>query len=108
MVINLAAYDILGQPPYIEFLWNDEKQLFFISALSERKDGCFAVPERFRERRMQEICLQGITFFDYLARKLGWKYDAIYKFFGEFLPQFNMLCFRMGDDPDASKGGSPE
>lgn len=38
--VNLAAHDILGKPPYLEFYWNSEKKIFFISPLREAKPVC--------------------------------------------------------------------
>ena len=95
--VNLAAHDILGKPPYFDFLWNDENKLLFIASLWDVKKGCYPIPLRCHHSRRSEIRIQDETFFSGLMDKLCWQSGTAYKVFGDFMPKYNMISFRMAD-----------
>ena len=94
--INLATYDLLGNPPHLEFLWNDKKKMLVIAPLFSIKLGCYTVSETLKQRR-REILMQELSFFHLLMEKMGWRENTIYKVYGDLMPGSNMIGFPMLD-----------
>jgi len=95
--INRATHDVLGRPPYLEFLWNEEKKLFVIVPIFVMKTGAFTISPKVLENRHYEISVWDTMFFDRLINKLGWKRDTVYKVYGEYMPSLGAVSFQMAD-----------
>ena len=95
--INLAAHDMLGKPPYLEFFWNDENKMLVIVPVADPHIHCFIVPERNLRSRKFEIILHGMSFVSALMSRMDWRGDMIYKIYGEHLPDYNMIGFPMSE-----------
>ena len=97
ITVNLAAHDILGKPPYMEFYWNEENKLLFIAPLWRYKTGSLEIPSWVFKSRKDEISVSLDSFLSFLMKKLGWQKGPVYKVFGELLPEYNMIGFHMAD-----------
>ena len=69
LYINPATHDILGNPPFYEFLISGEKKLLFIAPVWEDKIGCYSMPACDAQGRRREIVVRGIAFFTALTKK---------------------------------------
>ena len=50
------------------------------------------------DSRKKEIAIYELTFFNRLMEKLSWKNDMLYKVYGDFISEHNILGFNM-DNP---------
>ena len=97
LYINLATHDLLGKPPFYEFLLDNEKKRLIIVPVWEVKMGCYPISARDLKRRRQELVLRGHSFFMALTKRFGWQANTTYKFFGEYISEYNIIGFQMAN-----------
>jgi hypothetical protein len=97
LYVNPATHDILGNPPFYEFLLSDEKKQLFIAPVWENKIGSYSIPVYNGQRQRREIVVRGIILFAALTKKFGWQANMNYKYFGEYIPEYNIIGFQMSN-----------
>jgi len=87
---NLAVHDLLGNPPFFEFMFNAEKKILVIIPRFKKSDVLLEIPEYVLKSRGQEISSVGV--YKYLITR-GLKIDGVYKISGEFYSRQKLMAF---------------
>ena len=112
LYINRATVTALSNPPYVQFLWDEEHRiLMFNGAANKRRD---TQPlERFsgtnQSGEHQQYVFQRKIFIDALNLRMHWDLSDSYKVVGRYLPQLRMVAFSLDDAEKMEKtNGDPE
>ena len=97
LYINPATHDLLGKPPFYEFLLDNEKKRLIIVPVWKARTESYPIPVRDVKNQRRELVLRRYSFFMALTKKFGWQANITYKFFGEYIPEYNIIVFQMAN-----------
>ena len=96
--LNRVTITLIGDPTHINFWYDEEKSLLYISAASKDDLDAYEIPKFFwKTRRSCEIAR--ISFLRALQYRLHWENDSKYTYGGTLTERkgFPAIAFNMGE-----------
>ena len=90
---NHAILILLGNPKYVQFLYEEKRKLLLIAGNNEKLPSSLIVPKSTYQHRMNEfrICHKHLT--EAFMFRLGWDKDENYTVNGVLNSNLNMVVF---------------
>ena len=95
-IINKIALKQIGNPQNLVFWWNERENMLLISGNDEKTPQSYEVKKCYYENKIT-LKIQTKSLISAIMSLTGWGANAVYNVFGEYIPELNMLCFRMSD-----------
>jgi hypothetical protein len=94
MSLNKKLLVVLGRPNYIWFLYSPSEQVLLIgSTPEETRESIFIADSYYSSKTGFKI--RNEKFFKVLLAHIGWNSTGVYRCFGEYLPELNMVAFKL-------------
>ena len=93
--INLAALTKLGNPVYLQFLFDDKRKLLVIAGSNKKEKYSFKIPERTYRNGDDECFISRMALTEAFKLRMGWDEKENYRVTGEFDDNLGMLIFRL-------------
>ena len=90
LYINQATLFSLGNPQYLQFLYNDTRKLLLVSGENEITINSFEIPRRASH---DECYISRLALIEAFRLRMGWNKKENYRIVGEFLLDINMVLF---------------
>lgn len=86
----------LNCPQSVHFWWSEREKVLLIGAAGGKTDSSYQIPESHYNRR------NGVRFSDKKLMRMitiltGWEDKSEHKLIGEFVPELDMVAFRISD-----------
>ena len=93
LYINKYALACLGNPQFIELLYNEENQILLVSSSTEATENSIFVTPRAYQPRVCEFSITRKPLTEGFRLRLGLKADDSYRIFGYYEPNIEMVVF---------------
>ena len=94
--INKAALRCLGSPENIHFWWSESEKVLLISSAPEKTPLSHSVGKYCYSPR-QRLRIQNRDFMAAIMKITNWRAGTIYKIMGEYVPEIDMVAYRIND-----------
>jgi hypothetical protein len=86
--------DLLGKPVNLNFWWGEKERVLAVSAAAEPTETSVPAP-RYFYTRPHGPKIRNKRLLQAINRKLGKPDDSMLKLFGEYVPEINMVVFKV-------------
>ena len=93
MYINLALLSSLGNPLYLEFLFEDERKLLAVSGSFEKQKHSFEIPERTYRDADDECYISRMPLTEAFRLRMDWNKKENYRVAGEYAEHLGVVVF---------------
>jgi len=90
---KMLAY--FNNPPYIEFLYEEERKILAIVGRTEKTPNSYAISKRFYTDKSVDCVISRKAFAEALRLRLGWEENELYKCEGSYSPEVGMVVFEL-------------
>jgi len=92
---NHAILKLLGNPKYVQFLYDGDRKLLLVAGNNEKLPYSLAVPKKVYQNSMKDfrICHKHLN--DAFTLRLGWDRNENYSVTGALNPHINMVVFEL-------------
>ena len=100
MCINRAAVNVMGNKPFVQFLWDGGGRTLLIAGLVTRERDCFAMERTTVKDKNgigREYIFQRKAFADAISLRMGWDTSKSYKVYGGYEARIKMIVFRLDE-----------
>jgi hypothetical protein len=98
--INKFALRKLGCPNHIQFWLNKADKVLCVGAVPERTHESLLVRDEVYRNSYARFRYQTPRFVNMLIQNVGWEKHRIYKCAGTYLPDLNMVAFRLSESEE--------
>ncbi len=91
IILNQEVFSALGNPHYIQFLWDRGKAVFAVQAFKTRMRGCYAKEELYAENDME--IFHSPTLVNGIWASEGFRDNCVYRISGSSDPRLNRINF---------------
>jgi len=93
--INKAVFRILGSPSNIQFWFGKSEKVLLIEGTSEKTQDTFIIGEWFYTYNRGGFYVRNCEFIKRILKFAQWKRKLVYKVIGEYIPEMNMVAFKL-------------
>ena len=93
LIINAAVLACLGNPAYLQFLFEDERKLLAISGSVEKINNSYKVPDRTYQKVDDDCRICRLALTEAFRRRMNWDKKDNYRIVGEYSPDIGMVVF---------------
>ena len=91
--INLSLLSNLGNPLYLEFLFEDERKLLAVSGSFEKQKYSFEIPERTYRDADAECYISRMPLTEAFCLRMDWNKEENYRVTGEYAENLGVVVF---------------
>ena len=103
MSINKKVLYALGNPQYINFWWGEAQRVLLIGAAMEDTPLSFRIKERYYKSKTG-FKIENSQFLKAIMKLADWNENMICAVKGEFVPDFNMVAFKLDEAEEKDVG----
>lgn len=93
LYINQATLICLGNPPYLQLLFEDERKLLAIVGSIESKENLYKIPYRIYRDADDECCVSRKVLTEAFRQRMNLDKRENYRITGEYSPNIGMVIF---------------
>jgi len=100
LYVNRAAMNMIGNKPYVQFLWDEKTRTLLLAGIDHKVRDSFDTPRvssRRRDGSGREYRFQRRAFADAITLRMNWDRKVHYKVAGEYNPHIGMVSFHLDE-----------
>jgi hypothetical protein len=93
--VSRVALRKINSPSAIQFWWCESQNLLLISATDENDDFTTIINDKFYSHSRGGAKIYNTPLLNKIANLFGWFGETHARFYGEYVPEINMVAFRL-------------
>jgi len=96
IMVHKNVMSALNNPAYLLFWWSDRERMLLLSASNEKTPASIVVPDSCN-RRKNGVRFTNRELLGTICSLTGWEDKISHRLTGEFVPELDMIAFRISD-----------